>query len=118
MPHYETMVLVKPSISDEEVGGITEKLRGLLTKAGGQVTHAVQWGKKKLAYEIGKEKKAVYIIFRFDAEGAAVKEFERACRLDEQIMRVMTVAMAPDQAVPVAAAPAPVAGGAPAESHD
>lgn len=131
MPHYESMVLVKSSISDDDVNGMTEKLRDLLIRSGGQVTHAVQWGKKKLAYEIRKEKKAVYIIFRYDAQGTAAKEFERVCRIDEQVVRVMTVAMAPDQAIPVAPAPVPVAapigaapvgavpiGGAPAEPHD
>jgi small subunit ribosomal protein S6 len=122
MPHYESIVLVKPSLSDEEVNGVTEKVRGLIGRVGGQVTHAVNWGKRKLAYEMQREKKAVYLVFRFNAEGSAPQELDRACRLDEQIVRIMTVAADPDQGVPVAAAPpsaSPSTAAAPTpESHD
>lgn len=123
MPHYELMVLVKPSLTDEEITGVTEKIRNLIGRVGGRVTHAVQWGKKKLAYEMKREKKAVYLVFRFDAEGSAVNELDRACRLDEQIMRLMTVAVEQGEGVPVAAAPSPGGmaadrGPSSAESHD
>jgi len=118
MAHYETMVLLKPSLTDEEVNGMTEKLSGLITRLGGKITHTVSWGKKKLAYEIDKEKKAVYVIFRFDSGGALVKELERACRLDEQVMRVMTVAVDAAHGIPVTVAPAPAGAVTQAESHD
>jgi small subunit ribosomal protein S6 len=118
MSHYESMVLVKSSLSDEEVNGSVEKIRGRIERLGGRVAQAVNWGKKKLAYEIDREKKAVYLIFRFDADGTVANELDRACRLDEQIVRIMTVEIEPDAAVPVAAAP-PSVGVAPApEAHD
>jgi small subunit ribosomal protein S6 len=85
---------------------------------GGKVTQVASWGKKKLAYEIDKEKKAVYLIFRFDAGGTLVREFERACRMDEQVMRIMTVAVDPQHGIPSAVAPAAAGAAAPAESHD
>jgi len=117
MAHYETMILLKPSLTDEEVNGMTEKLNALIARLGGQVTHLASWGKKKLAYEINKEKKAIYLVFRIDAEGTLVKEFERACRLDEQVMRLMTVAVDPQHGLP-ATSSAPAAAPAHAESHD
>jgi len=118
MAHYEAMVLLKSSLTDEEVNGMTEKLGGLITKLGGQITHTVSWGKKKLAYEINKEKKAVYLIFRFDAGGALVKELERACRLDEQVMRLMIVSVDPQHGIPVTVAPSPAGATAHTEAHD
>jgi small subunit ribosomal protein S6 len=118
MAHYESMVLLKPSLTDEEVNGMTEKLNGLIARLGGKVTQVASWGKKKLAYEIDKEKKAVYLIFRFDGGGTLVRELERACRLDEQVMRVMTVAVDPQHGIPSTVAPAAAGAAAPAESHD
>jgi len=123
MAHYETMILLKSSLTDEEVNGMTEKLSGLIVRLGGQVAQVASWGKKKLAYEINHEKKATYLIFRFDAGGPLVKEFERACRLDEQVIRIMTVAVDPQHGIPVvaaatAAAASPATAAAPAESHD
>ena len=118
MAHYELMVLLKPSLTDEEVSGMTEKLNGAITRLGGQVTQVASWGKKKLAYEINKEKKAIYLIFRFQAGGMVVKELERICRLDEQVMRVLTVAVDPQHGIPVTVAPAPAGTTVQAETHD
>jgi small subunit ribosomal protein S6 len=118
MAHYESMVLLKPSLTDEEVNGMTEKLNGMITRLGGQVTQVASWGKKKLAYEINKEKKATYVIFRFDAGGTVVKELDRACRLDEQVMRIMTVAVDPQYGLPTGAAPVHAGTAAHTESHD
>jgi small subunit ribosomal protein S6 len=118
MAHYESMILLKPSLTDEEVSGMTEKLNALIARLGGQVTHLASWGKKKLAYEINKEKKAIYLVFRIDADGTLVRELERACRLDEQVMRVMTVAVDPQHGLPAAAVSSPAGTAAHAESHD
>lgn len=118
MAHYEAMVLLKPSLTDEEVNGMTEKLNSVITRLGGQVTQVASWGKKKLAYEINKEKKATYVIFRFDAGGTVVKELDRACRLDEHVMRIMTVAVDPQHGLPPAATPIPAGTAAQAEPHD
>jgi small subunit ribosomal protein S6 len=118
MAHYELMVLLKPSLTDEEVKNMTEKLSGMITRLGGQVAQVASWGKKKLAYEINKEKKAIYLIFRYDAGGAVVKELERVCRLDEQVIRVLTVAVDPQHGIPATVTPAPAGPTAHAESHD
>jgi len=118
MAHYESMVLLKPSLTDDEVNRMTEKLGGLITRLGGQVAQVASWGKKKLAYEIDNEKKAVYLIFRFDAGGTVVKELDRTCRLDEQVMRIMTVTLDPQHGIPTAVATAPAGAPAPAEAHD
>jgi small subunit ribosomal protein S6 len=100
MAHYESMVLVKSSLSDEEINGVLEKIRALIVRLGGQVTEAVNWGKKKLAYEIQKDKKAAFLIFRFNAAGTVPKELDRACRFDELILRSMTVAIGEDEGLP------------------
>lgn len=118
MAHYESMILLKSTLTDEEVNGMTEKLNALIVRLGGQVTQVASWGKKKLAYEINHEKKAIYLIFRIDAGGSLVKEFERACRLDEQVMRIMTVAVDPQHGLPAVVASTPATAAPQAESHD
>ena len=102
MAHYELLVLVKPSLSDEEIASVSEKIRGLISRLGGEVSQTVNWGKKKLAYELRREKKAVYLIVRFEAEGTVSAAVERACRLHEHVLRTMVVAVRADAALPAA----------------
>jgi small subunit ribosomal protein S6 len=91
MALYELLVLLKPSVSDDEAAGITEKIQSVVARHGAQVTQTVNWGKKKLTYEIQKEKKAVYLVFRFEASGTAAGEIVRACRLEDAVLRTLVV---------------------------
>lgn len=97
MNGYETIFIVKPSLSDEEVAKITEKIKGVIQKAGGEVVVAENWGKKKLAYEVRKEKKGTYLIAHFKGTGTTVSELERSYRLDESIIKFITIKIQDEQ---------------------
>lgn len=97
MNAYETIFILKPSLSDEEISKITEKIKGIIQRGGGEVVVAENWGKKKLAYEVRKEKKGTYIIAHFKGTGATVLEVERAYRLDESIIKFITIKIEPEK---------------------
>ena len=102
MAHYEFIVLAKASLTDEQAGTLLEKIKSDIKKLGGRVLHAANWGRKKLAYEISKEKKGIYLIVRLEAPVSVGKELEKSCRLDEQIMRSMIVSVGAEEGLPPA----------------
>lgn len=90
MNTYESIFIVKPSISDEDVTKTVTKLEGIL-KQGGEYLTTENWGKKKLAYEVNKEKKGLYMLFRFRSNGTLVDELERNYRFDDNVIKFMTI---------------------------
>ena len=114
MNNYETIFLVKPSLSDEEVQKTIEKIKGVIQKSGGEFTQAENWGKKKLAYEVRKEKRATYILLHFKGRGSLVTELERNYRLDESIIKFITLKVDGEKKEvpsPAGAKPVEMAGG-------
>lgn len=91
MNHYESIFIVKPSLTEEEVNKVIEKVRSLIEQNGGTVHKVENWGKKKLAYEIEKEKKGTYTFLSFQSDGRVIRELERAYRLDDAVMRYLTI---------------------------
>lgn len=91
MPKYESVVIVKPNLNDDEIGRVTEKLKQLVERSGGAVTKTESWGKKKLGYEIGNDKKGSYILVEFTGPGPVVANLERDARIEEGILKIMTV---------------------------
>jgi small subunit ribosomal protein S6 len=76
---------------DEEVAKITEKIKGVIEQGGGKIQKIENWGKKKLAYEVQKEKKGTYVFFFFQSDGKVIRELERTYSLDDAIMKYITV---------------------------
>lgn len=91
MNFYETIFIVRPSLLDEDVNKLTEKVKGVIEQAGGTVLKLENWGKKKLAYEVQKEKKGTYVSLFFQAPGKVNRELEREYGLDDAIMKFLTV---------------------------
>lgn len=91
MTTYETIFIIRPTLSDEEVNKIIEKIRGMIEKKGGKVLAIENWGKKKLAYGVKKEKKGTYLLFRFKGDGKLVAELERQCLIDDALIKFLTV---------------------------
>ncbi|MBI5193509.1 MAG: 30S ribosomal protein S6 [Nitrospirae bacterium] len=90
MNTYESIFIVKPSISDDDVTKTVTKLEGII-KQGGEYLTTENWGKKKLAYEVNKEKKGLYLLFRFRGKGTLVDELERNYRFDDNVIKFMTI---------------------------
>jgi len=92
MTNYETIRILKASLTDEEVGRVVAKVRGIIEKGGGEIAKVEPWGKKKLAYEVRKEKKGLYVFVQFRGPASLVAELERQYRLSEDtIIKFLTV---------------------------
>jgi len=88
---YETMLVLDPEVSKEQVDGFTEKLKQFLGDRGAEVLKVEEWGVKTLAYEIKKKKKGYYLIFYLKGDEALVADMERNLRLMEEVLRYLTV---------------------------
>jgi small subunit ribosomal protein S6 len=91
MPLYEHIYLARQDVSPQQVEELTNTLTEVLTQGGGKVTKNEYWGLKSLSYRIKKNRKAHYSLLNIDAPAPAVAEMERQMRINEDILRFMTV---------------------------
>jgi small subunit ribosomal protein S6 len=91
VPFYENVYIARPDISAAQVEALTESMTAIIAENGGKVTKNEYWGLKNLAYRINKSRKAHYSLLNIDAPSAAVSEMERNMRINEDILRYMTV---------------------------
>ena len=91
MPLYEHIYLARQDVSPQQVEEMTNSLTEVLTQGGGKVTKNEYWGLKSLSYRIKKNRKAHYSLLNIDAPSAAIAEMERQMRINEDILRFMTV---------------------------
>jgi small subunit ribosomal protein S6 len=87
---YEILLIFDPRPTEEEVTALLTKLQETLKTLGGEVTKAESWGRRRLAYEIRKQREGTYAVIECRAEPAAVKEFARQLTLNEQVLRHFT----------------------------
>ena len=90
---YESTFIVKGSLEDKDIDPIVAKAEDFILKNGGSVIEMERWGRRKLAYEIGKETQGFYVSAHFTAPGALVSRLERMFTLDENVIRFLTLAM-------------------------
>jgi small subunit ribosomal protein S6 len=88
---YETTVIVQPEISDEGIAELQQRLDGILKAANGIRLLYDDLGKRRLAYEIKNFQKGRYVMLRFLDEGKAIPSLERALRLEDSVIRFLTV---------------------------
>jgi small subunit ribosomal protein S6 len=88
---YETMLVLDPEMSKEQIDGFVAKLKQFLTDRGAQVIKVAEWGLNTLACEIKKKKKGYYILLYLNGDAAIVAEMERSLRLMEEVLRYLTV---------------------------
>ena len=93
MALYESTFIVRHDMSTQQVESLAETVTNLIKENGGEVTKTEYWGLKTLAYRIKKNRKGHYYFFNVDAPPAAVRELERNLRLNEDVLRYMTVAV-------------------------
>jgi small subunit ribosomal protein S6 len=88
---YEFTFVVQPEISEEGLDGLCQKFEDVLGRAGGTRLFYEDWGRRRLAYEIQKFQKGHYLVMHYLDEGKAVPDLERAARLEDSVLRFMTV---------------------------
>lgn len=91
MPLYEHVFLSRQDVSAQQVEALTEQFKGLIEANGGTVGKIEQWGLKSVAFRIRKNRKAHYTLMNIDAPAAAVAELERQQRMNEDILRILTL---------------------------
>jgi len=88
---YESAVLINATLDDQQIELILSRIKDFITNNGGQIRDVENWGRKRLAYTVEKNKIGYYVIYRFDAPGDIVAKLERTYSLDEQILRYITL---------------------------
>ncbi len=91
MPYYESVYIARPDISTAQVDALTESLTSIVGENGGTVTKNEYWGLKNLAYRIKKNRKGHYTLMNIDAPSAVIGELERNMRINEDVLRYMTI---------------------------
>jgi small subunit ribosomal protein S6 len=91
MPLYEHVFLSRQDVSAQQVEELTTQLKGVVEQLGGKVAKIEQWGVKTLSYRLRKNRKAHFTLLNLDAPPAAVSEIERQERLNEDVLRYLTV---------------------------
>jgi len=91
MPLYEHIFLSRQDVSAQQVEDLTKTYTDLLEENGGKVAKSEYWGVKSLSYRINKNRKAHYTLLNIDAPAAAVAEMERQMRINEDVLRFMTI---------------------------
>jgi small subunit ribosomal protein S6 len=91
MPFYENIFIARQDISTTQVEALTETFANLVAENGGKVEKREYWGLRNLAYRIKKNRKGHYVLFNLEAPPAAVNELERNMRINEDVLRYLTV---------------------------
>src|SRR5258707_8305919 len=98
MPFYENIFIARQDISAAQVEALADTFTGIVTAQGGQVTKREYWGLRNLAYRIKKNRKGHYMLFNLDAPPPAVNELERNMRINEDVVRYISVRLeAPEE---------------------
>jgi small subunit ribosomal protein S6 len=87
---YDVLVIIDPRPTDEEVAALLTQLGEQVKALGGEVTNIDNWGKRRLAYDMRKQREGTYAVLAVSAEPAMVKEFERQLRLNESVLRFLS----------------------------
>ncbi len=88
---YENLFIVRPDVTEEDIDLLIEQMSKNVTATGGTVDKVDKWGKRRLAYRVEKQREGSYVLMQFTAEPAAVKEFERRMRVQDSVIKFITV---------------------------
>ncbi len=91
MPFYENVFIARQDISAAQVEALADAFTTLVTEQGGQVAKREYWGLRNIAYRIKKNRKGHYVMLNLDAPPKAVNELERNMRINEDVIRYLTV---------------------------
>ncbi len=91
MRKYEVMYIVNASLEDAKRQEVIESTNAVITNNGGKIEKVDEWGVKELAYRIEDMTKGYYVVVTFEADNAAIAEFDRLTRINSNIVRYMTI---------------------------
>jgi len=91
MPFYENVFIARQDLSQAQVDALADQFTAIIKEKGGDVKKRESWGLRNLAFRIRKNRKGHYILFNIDAPPAAIQEVERNMRLNEDVIRFLTI---------------------------
>jgi small subunit ribosomal protein S6 len=91
MPLYEAVVIARQDLATAQVDELNTGIQTKITELGGKPGRVESWGLRNLAYKIEKNRKGHYTLFQFDAPPTAVQELERTMRINEDVLRYLTI---------------------------
>jgi len=91
MPLYENVFIARQDISGAQVDTLADTFTQLIAEQGGEVKKREYWGLRNLAYRMNKNRKGHYMLFNIDAPAAAIAELERTMRINEDVLRYLTL---------------------------
>lgn len=90
MNNYESIIIINPNVEEEKMKALIERFTTLIN-SDGKVGKVDELGKKKLAYEIGKNKEGNYVVFDFTANPSLIAELERNYRITDDVIKFMVI---------------------------
>lgn len=100
---YETIYILRPNTPNEGVAEVNTRVKGIIESMGGKILKVDNWGKRRLAYEVAKERKGIYLYWLYLASPGVVEETERNLRMLDSVIRYLTVKV--DENIDVSARP-------------
>ena len=91
MTCYETLFVVKPTLTEEEIAAQIAKVKDVLAREGAELVGTNEMGMRKLAYQVEKHNRGYYTVLFYKAEGTTIDELERNLRINEDIIKFLTV---------------------------
>ena len=88
---YEILFIADPNLGEPEVDALAAHVQGYVEKEGGRIQKLEKWGKKRLAYVVGKHREGSYVLLVVEGSGGLVKEVERRIRVTDGVVKFMTV---------------------------
>ena len=91
MPLYENVFIARQDISGAQVDTLADQFTQLISEHGGEIKKRENWGLRNLAYRMNKNRKGHYVLFNIDAPAPAIAELERTMRINEDVLRYLTI---------------------------
>jgi small subunit ribosomal protein S6 len=96
---YELVYVVSPDATEDQVSELHTQVEAIVQRIGGQITKTENWGRRKLAYEIGRHKEATYVLEVIDGSGELMKEIDRRLKVTDLVIRHLVVRVDEDESV-------------------
>ena len=96
MRKYETLMIARPGLEEEEVKGLVDEYTAMVARRGGRVTNIDIWGLRRLEYPIDHEESGHYAVVNFESETEPVKELERTFAIKDEVLRAKTLLIEKD----------------------
>lgn len=97
MNKYETTFILEPGLDENKINEEIERVGQWIRDLGGEVLEVQRWGKRRLSYEINRRRDGIYTLVLYQGPGPTVREVERRLKLNESVMRVLTVMHVPPE---------------------